>query len=103
MGIELLLEGLAVYVSGQLDEGHLASPLEAVELGLTPKSLETAWSGKYRYGVCGTLVRYLDQTCGREKLREMLACTSQAQLLILAGLSEEELLNGWQEDILTRK
>lgn len=91
------IEGLAVYVSGQLEEGHIASAREALELNLAPESLADAWSGKYRYGVCGSLAKYLDVTCGRGRLREMLACTSQDELLDVAGLQEQELLERWRE------
>jgi len=91
------IEGVAVYVSGQLDEGHVAPAQEALELGLAPESLETAWSGKYRYGVCGSLVHYLDATCGRRRLTEMLGSTSQQQLLEIAGLTELELLASWRD------
>jgi hypothetical protein len=91
------LEGLAVYVSGQLEEGHVAPAREALDLGVTPEHLANAWSGKYRYGVCGSLVQYLDVTCGRKKLREMLVCTTQKELLDKAGMNEQELLAGWRD------
>ena len=93
------IEGLAVFVSGQLEEGHIAPAREALELDLAPESLANAWSGKYRYGVCGSLARYLDVTCGRARLREMLACTSQEELLEVAGLQEQELLERWKESV----
>jgi len=33
----------------------------------------------------------------------MLACTSQEQLLTIAGFSERELLDRWQKDLRLRK
>lgn len=93
-------EGLAVHVSGQLRHGHLAEPRQAVELGLAPKRLADAWSGKYRYGVCGSLVAYLDATLGRDAIRKLLAVTRQAELLAIAGQTESELLEGWQRFVL---
>jgi hypothetical protein len=49
--ISRFVEGLAVYASGQLKDTKLASPREAIKSGKTPTELESAWSGKYRYGV----------------------------------------------------
>jgi len=96
-------EGLAVYVSGQLDDGHLADPREAVALGLTPTRLQDAWSGRYRYGVCGSLVRHIDRTCGRQALVRMLGAVRQQQLLDMIGLSEEELLAQWKQSVLAEQ
>ncbi len=90
------IEGLAVHVSGQLAHGHLAEPSEAIERDAVPTRLADAWSGKYRYGVCGSLVAYLDATCGRDTLRDMLAVTNQADLLALAGATESQLFDQWQ-------
>ncbi len=94
------LEGLATYVSGQLDRGHRERAREAVATGAVPAELESAWSGPYRYGVCGTLVAYVDATFGRDALREMLGMTREAELLGILGLTEEELLAGWREYVL---
>lgn len=93
-------EGLAVHVSGQLNDGHLASPKEAVELGKAPERLATAWSGMYRYGVCGSLVQYIDTKFGRDTLNGLLPLTRQADLLGRLGLSEKELLDQWKSFVL---
>lgn len=93
-------EGLAVHVSGQLGHGHLAEPREAVEGGLAPERLADAWSGKYRYGVCGSLVAYLDQRFGRDAIRKMLAATHQDELLGIIGETESQLLAGWASFVL---
>jgi len=71
-GIAWFVEGLAVHGSGQLDDGHLASPREAIERGLAPARLADAWSGRYRYGVSGSLVRWIDRQIGR---RRLVACS----------------------------
>ncbi len=93
------LEGLATYASGQLERGHRDRAREAVATGAGPESLATAWSGPYRYGVCGTLVEYLDLTFGRAALCEMLAMTREEELLSLVGVTEEELLAGWRSAV----
>jgi hypothetical protein len=89
------LEGVAVLASGQLEEGHVAPASEALAEGRGPRQLATAWSGKYRYGVSGSLVEYVDSLVGRATLRAMLAATTQQELLRLAGVTEAELLDGW--------
>jgi hypothetical protein len=90
------VEGLAVYVSGQLDEGRLAPAREAVEKGEAPEKLADAWSGKYRYGVCGSLVQYLDVTYGRDAIVKMLEATTREQILDGLGVTETELLDAWR-------
>jgi hypothetical protein len=93
------VEGLAVLVSGQLDSVRQAKAEEAVQSGLVPASLNTMWSGRYRYAVCGSLVKYVDQTYGRATIRRLLACTTQNQILTVLGLSAEELIDRWKSDI----
>ena len=95
-------EGLAVHVSGQLDHGHLAEPGEAIERGAAPARLADAWSGKYRYGVCGSLVAYMDAAYGRARIRDMLAVTTQADLLALAGVTESKLLDDWKKSVVAK-
>jgi len=90
------IEGLATFASGQLAQEHADDARQAIAAGAAPKQLAAAWSGRYRYGVCGSLVAYLDQRCGHERLAEMLTATTQAQLLGMAGLSEAQLLAAWQ-------
>ena len=95
-------EGLAVHVSGQLHRGRLAEPREAVELGLGPERLADAWSGRYRYGVSGSLVAFFESRVGREGLRQMLAVTNQEDLLAILKLDEQQCLAQWREYVLAR-
>jgi len=90
-------EGLATFASGQLEQEHAGDARQALAAGVGPTQLAAAWSGRYRYGVCGSLVAYLDQRCGAAKLREMHAATTLPQLLAIAGLSEQELLAAWAD------
>jgi len=99
-GIDWFVEGLATHASGQLDSGELAPAREALETGRGPLELATAWSGKYRYGVCGSLVAFLERELGRERLVGMLGATSAAELFALIGMSEEELLERWRAWVL---
>lgn len=93
--LDWFIEGLAVLASGQLDGGHLAPASQAVATGAAPERLAGAWSGKFRYAVCGTLVRELELHCGRANLLGLLAARTNTELLGLAGLSEDELLARW--------
>ena len=90
-----LVEGLAVYVSGQLERSHRTAAADAVRLGKGPTSLAKAWSGRYRYGVCGSLVQYIDQKWGRATVEKLLGVTKPAEALAVLQVSERELLEGW--------
>lgn len=94
------VEGLAVYASGQLDHDRLSRPEEAIRNGAAPTALAKAWSGKYRYGVAGSLVAYIDKTYGRKTLIALLPATTQAEILGELGLSEAELLERWKAWVL---
>lgn len=96
------VEGLATYVSGQLDHGHRARAREAIAADAVPEHLSEAWSGPYRYGVSGTLVEYVDTEWGREVLRALLGATSQAQILTALGVDEAGLLERWRAWVMSR-
>jgi hypothetical protein len=97
--IAWFLEGLATYVSGQLEEGHMAEAEEALEVGEGPEALASAWSGRYRYGVSGSLVRFVDETWGRDVLRALLSASSQEEILGHLDVEEDELLERWRRSV----
>jgi hypothetical protein len=99
-GLDWFVEGLAVYASGQLDQRHMLSAADALKAGAAPEHLADAWKGKYRYGVSGSIVRCLDRRVGRAVISKMLAATTQAEALSLAGMSEDELLSAWRASVL---
>ncbi|MBX7131523.1 MAG: hypothetical protein K1X67_02480 [Fimbriimonadaceae bacterium] len=90
------VEGLAVVVSGQLEMKYLGVARRAVESGRGPQSLAAAWSGPHRYGVAGSMVKYLGEKWGRLVRDKAMRCTSTAQVLRLLGVSEAEFLAGWR-------
>lgn len=96
------VEGLAVYVSGQLDTGRMASAADAVAKGAAPDALANAWSGKYRYGVSGSLVAYIDDRFGRAALTGLLDATSTQDILARLGLTEAALLADWKAWVVSR-
>lgn len=89
------VEGLATHVSGQLVHRHAGRALEALQAGAGPEHLATAWSGPYRYGVCGSLVAYIDARWGRPGILGLLEVTSQEDALALLGTDEATLLGDW--------
>lgn len=91
------VEGLATYASGQLALEHRLDAHNSLAEGKAPSALADAWSGRYRYGVSGSLVFFLDQRCGRDRLQQMMAATTQGELLAIAGFNEDELLPAWAE------
>lgn len=96
-------EGLAVLASGQLESRHRGAALEAAAAGALPTRLSDAWSGRYRYGVSGDLVAYLDRTYGRASLVRLLGATSNAEILSMLGTTEEGLLASWRLSVQSRR
>ena len=93
------IEGLATYASGQLDRPRLASAQDALAANALPARLQDAWSGKYRYGVSGSMVRFIDQRFGRRALIELLPMASNAALLARLHLSESQFLGAWRQSL----
>jgi hypothetical protein len=96
------VEGLAVYASGQLEQSHAADARAAIDLGVAPIHLADAWTGRYRDGVCGSLVQCIDRTAGRRTLRRLLHASGQPELLGELGCSERELLDRWRQWVLAQ-
>jgi len=90
------VEGLATYVSGQLDDKRLARAQAALNAGQGPAKLAEAWSGKEKYGFAGSMVAYLDQTYGRKKLVDLLHETNTAAIMKELGTTERKFLAGWE-------
>jgi len=96
------VEGLAVYVSGQLDGEHAADASAAITANAAPTALANAWSGRYRYGVCGSMVAYVDAHYGRAKIIELLGATTQQQALATLDVSEAQFLSDWRAWVSSR-
>jgi hypothetical protein len=90
------VEGVAVFASGQLESDHLATAADAIAEGAAPTELESAWSGKYRYGVSGSLVAYIDTRWGRDVLLELMTMSTEDEILARLAISEHELLDVWR-------
>ncbi|WP_100642510.1 hypothetical protein [Alteromonas facilis] len=95
------IEGLAVHVSNQLEGDQLASPAEAIIEGMHPKKLEAAWSGKYRYGISGSMVEYIETVWGKDVVRQLLEFTTEEDILSTLQVSEQAFIGGWKEYVLS--
>src|SRR5262245_2239456 len=91
-----LVEGLAVYVSGQLERSHRTAARDALKEGKGPNRLAGAWSGRSRYGVSGSMVEFVDQRHGREVVKKLLAVVSNEEALKLLKTTEGEFLEAWK-------
>jgi hypothetical protein len=96
------VEGLAVLASGQLDGPRGGDAAAAIAANAAPTSLVNAWSGRYRYGVSGSMVQYVDQHYGRAKIIELLAATTQQQALAILGVSEAQFISDWRAWVQSR-
>jgi hypothetical protein len=92
-----LVEGLAVAASGQLDVARLGQAAKAVAEGKGPTKLADAWSGAARYGVAGSMARFVEERLGRQRMLELLGDSTNAAVLGRLGMtSEEEFLTAWR-------
>lgn len=94
--LDWLVEGVATYVSGQLDEKRHQPVRQMIMDNKTPASLDEFWKGSNKYGLSGSMVAFIDKKYGRKKLFELLKDTSKQNVLKDLAISEEQLLSGWQ-------
>jgi hypothetical protein len=99
-GIDWFVEGLASYASGQCDSVRVAEVRKAIIENKVPQSLDQFWSGKLKYWLSGTMVMYIDQKYGREKLVSLLKYVNPEELLGALDVSEAELIRGWREYLM---
>jgi len=97
--LDWLVEGVATFVSGQLDERRLQRIKQLVKENKTPSTLDIFWKGQEKYGLSGSMVAYIDKTHGREKLFALLKFTNKQDALKFLGLSEEELIKRWKDSL----
>jgi hypothetical protein len=98
-GIDWLVEGLATYASGQLNEAKLKEVKSALAEGKVAIDLSKFWTGKMKYGLSGSMVMYVDKAFGRKKLKSLLTFATKNEILNSLGVSETELLIGWKKFI----
>lgn len=97
--IAWLVEGLAVYASGQLDKDRYDRARHSIRNGKAPKRLADIWKGADRYGFAGSMVEFIDTTYGRDVLIELIGLTTATDVLDVLKTSEDELVKEWIEAI----
>jgi hypothetical protein len=102
-GIDWLVEGLATYASGQLTSSRLNGIRKGMQEGTLPTSLDQFWTGKWKYGLSGSMVMFIDKTYGREKLKSLLPLTTKVEVLNALELNEEKLVKDWKKFIVDLK
>lgn len=98
-GIDWFVEGLATYASGQCDSIRILDVKKALLDNKIPESLNKFWAGNLRYGLSGTVVMYLDNKYGREKLTSLLEYNTLIEVLNSLETSELEIMDGWKRYI----
>ncbi len=91
------VEGLATYASGQLERKQKGIAEREVAEGRVPTKLEDAWQGRARYGVAGSMVRFVDERFGRKKVVELLKTTSNEGAMKTLGISDIQFLADWKK------
>ncbi len=91
------VEGLATYVSGQLDSTRLVRVQAFVREGKAPAQLDQFWSGPQRYGLSGSVVAALDARLGRGMLFRLLPLSTSQEIFAEMQLTEEEIYRIWRE------
>lgn len=93
--IDWFVEGFATYASGQLTASRIISVKEAIANNSIPTSLDNFWTGKNKYGLSGSVIKYIAFKFGNEKLKELLVYNKKEQILGSLKLTEKDLLSGW--------
>ena len=100
-GIDWLVEGLATYAAGQMDETRLAELHKAIGDNQTPGTLDKFWTGKYKYGLSGSVVWFIDKRFGRAKLKQLLTFNHIDQVMQALNTTESDLLRDWKKFVLS--
>ena len=97
------VEGLAVFVSGQLTKGRIDRAVKAIKMGDYPQELKNAWSGANKYGFSGLLVSYISSKYGKDKITALLDQSTQKGILSVLSVTEKEFLKNWKNWVLKQK
>jgi hypothetical protein len=94
--LDWLVEGVATFVSGQLDAKRLQRIKQVINESKAPLSLDNFWKGQEKYGLSGSMVAYIDNKYGRNKLFELLKQINKEAALKALDISETQLLADWK-------
>jgi hypothetical protein len=93
-----LVEGLAVHVSGQLDDAARSRVRSQTAAGRSPTRLSEVLPAGY--DSAGSLVAWIDGRHGRATLLDLLDETQEAAVLRRLETSEPQMLAAWRADVL---
>jgi len=99
-GIDWFVEGLATYASGQLDSARIAEVKKAIAENKVPETLDKFWTGKLKYGLSGSVIKYIDYSYDRKLLRGLMRLNKKSEVLSALKTTEAELLKNWKEYML---
>jgi hypothetical protein len=94
--LDWLVEGVATFVSGQLDAKRLQRIKQIIREGKAPLSLDSFWKGPEKYGLSGSMIAYIHNKYSRNKLFELLKQTNKGAALKSLDISETQLLADWK-------
>ena len=97
--LDWLVEGVATYVSGQLNHTRLQRIKRMLPENRTPVTLDDFWKGADKYGLSGSMVAYIDKVYGRKKLFELLKFTNKHDALELLAIRESQLILDWRNSL----
>jgi hypothetical protein len=97
--LDWLVEGIATYVSGQLDEKRLQRVRQLIKDNKTPATLDDFWKGQEKYGLSGSMAGYIDKTYGRKKTFKLLTFTNKQDALRSLNVDETQLINDWKKSM----
>ena len=94
--LDWLVEGVATFVSGQLDAKRSQRIKQLINENKVPSTLDNFWKGQEKYGLSGSIVACIDNKYGRNKLFELLKQTNKEAALKFLGISETQLVADWK-------
>jgi hypothetical protein len=95
-----LIEGLATFVSGQLNEERITKVRTHLKNGKMPVALSQLWTGEDKYGRAGYFIQFLEKKYGRKKIVKLLSFTDLASILRLLKTDEVSLIISWKNNVL---
>ena len=101
--IDWFVEGVAVYLSGQLDTIRFNDTRDLLLENEGPALLSEIWKGQYRYGLAGSMVKHLHDNFGIESVQTLFGFTSADQILESLETTEAELISAWKTGIQVEK
>lgn len=96
-GIDWFVEGLATFASGQCNKKRIDEVKKAIIENTIPQQLDNFWTGKYKYGISGSMVMFIDHKYGREKLKALLSFNKKTEILDALKTTETNLLAEWKQ------